>query len=113
MFVRKIKSNKGIIEVGKYGVDRIDAHDDGTATYYTAGGNIFTVKVKEVLNADGIVSNSRNHHKNLYWPCGEKGCCFATSFFLGLLSLSYSILETKGINIKINLSRKRLWKSRN
>ncbi len=66
MFVRKIRSNKGIIEVGKYGIDRIDVHDDGTATYYTAGGNIFTVKVKEVLNADGIVSNSRNHHKNLY-----------------------------------------------
>lgn len=42
MFVRKIKSNKGIIEVGKYGVDRIDVHDDG------------------------IVSNSKNHHKNLY-----------------------------------------------
>ena len=67
MFVRKIRSNKGIIEVGKYGVDRIDIHDDGTATYYTAGGNIFTVKLKEVLNRDGIVSNSRNHHKNLYW----------------------------------------------
>lgn len=66
MFVRKIKSNKGIIEVGKYGVDRIDVHDDKTATYYTAGGNVFTVKVKDVLNGDGIVSNSRNHHKNLY-----------------------------------------------
>ncbi len=63
MFVRKIKSNKGIIEVGKCGVDRIDAHDDGIATYYTAGENIFTVKVKEVLNSDGTVSNSRNHHK--------------------------------------------------
>ena len=61
MFVRKIRSNKGIIEVGKYGIDRIDVHDDGTATYYTAGGNIFTVKVKEVLNADGIVSNSRTY----------------------------------------------------
>lgn len=66
MFVRKIKSNKGIIEVGKYGVDRIEVHDNHTATYYTAGGNIFTVKVKEVLNDDKIVSNSRNHHKNLY-----------------------------------------------
>ncbi len=66
MFARKIKRNKGIIEVGKYGVDRIDVHDEGIATYYTAGGNIFTVKVKEVLNGDGIVSNSRNHHKNLY-----------------------------------------------
>lgn len=32
MFVRKIKRNKGLIEVGKYGVDRIDVHDDGTAT---------------------------------------------------------------------------------
>ena len=49
MFVRKIKSNKGIIEVGRYGVDRIDVHDDGSATYYTAGGNIFTVKVKKFL----------------------------------------------------------------
>lgn len=48
MFVRKIKSNKGIIEVGRYGVDRIDVHDDGSATYYTAGGNIFTVKVKKI-----------------------------------------------------------------
>lgn len=57
MFVRKIKSNKGIIEIGKCGVDRIDVHDDNTATYYTAGGNVFTVKVKEVLNSDGIVSN--------------------------------------------------------
>lgn len=66
MFVRKIRSNKGIIEVGKYGIDRIDVHDDGTATYYTAGGNIFMIKVKEVPNGDGIVSNSRNHYKNLY-----------------------------------------------
>lgn len=66
MFVRKIKSNKGIIEVGRYGVDRINVHDDGSATYYTAGGNIFTVKVKKILNDDGIISNSKNHHKNLY-----------------------------------------------
>lgn len=44
MFVRKIKSNKGIMEVGKYGVERMDVHDDGTATYYTAGGNIFIPK---------------------------------------------------------------------
>lgn len=56
MFVCKIRSNKGIIEVGKYGVDRIDVHDDNTATYYTAGGNIFNVKVKGTLNDDGIVS---------------------------------------------------------
>lgn len=41
MFVRKIKSNKGIIEVGKYGIDRIDVHEDNIATCYTAGGNIF------------------------------------------------------------------------
>lgn len=66
MFVRKIKSNKGIIEVGKYGIDRIDVHEDNTATYYTAGGNIFNVKVKEVLNGDKVISNSRNHNKNLY-----------------------------------------------
>ena len=72
MFVRKIKSNKGIIEVGRYGVDRIDVHDDGSATYYTAGGNIFTVKVKKILNDDGIISNSKNHHKNLYWCVDER-----------------------------------------
>lgn len=65
MFVRKIKSNKGIIEVGKFGVDRIDVNDS-EATVYTAGGNIFTVKCKKVLNEDKVVSNSRNHHKNLY-----------------------------------------------
>jgi hypothetical protein len=65
MFVRKIKSNKGIIEVGKFGVDRIDVNGDA-ATYYTAGGNIFTVKCKKILNDDKVVSNSRNHHKNLY-----------------------------------------------
>lgn len=58
--------NEGIIEVGKYGVDRIDVHDNKTATYYTEGGNVFTVKAKEILNSDGIVFNSRNHHKNLY-----------------------------------------------
>ena len=44
MFVRKIRSNKGIIEVGKYGVERIDVHDDGAATYYIVGGNIFITK---------------------------------------------------------------------
>lgn len=66
MFVRKIKSNKGIIEVGKYGIERIDVHDDNTATYYTAGGNIFTVKVKKILNSDKVASNSRNYHKNVY-----------------------------------------------
>ncbi len=66
MFVRKIKSNKGIVEVGKYGIDRIDVQEDGRADCYTAGGNIFTVKVKEILNDDKVVSNSKNHHKNLY-----------------------------------------------
>ena len=67
MFVRKIKSNKGIIEVGRFGVDRIDVDEQKqTATYYTAGGNIVTVKLKKILNDDKVVSNSRNHHKNLY-----------------------------------------------
>ena len=66
MFVRKIKSNQGIVGVGKYGVDRIDVQEDGRADCYTAGGNIFTVKVKEILNDDKVVSNSKNHHKNLY-----------------------------------------------
>ena len=55
-----------MIEVGKYGIDRIDVHEDNTATYYTAGGNIFEVKVKEILNDEKVVSNSRNHHKNIY-----------------------------------------------
>lgn len=41
MFVRKIKSNKGIVEVGKFGVDRIDIVDEQYANVYTAGGNIF------------------------------------------------------------------------
>lgn len=42
MFVRKIKSNKGIIEIGKFGIDKIDV-DMTTfkADVYTAGGNIF------------------------------------------------------------------------
>ena len=67
MFVRKIKSNKGIIEVGKYGIDRIDADaKTNIAAYYTAGGNIFTVKVKEILDDRKVVGNSRNNHKNLY-----------------------------------------------
>ena len=67
MFVRKIKSNKGIVEVGRFGIDRIDADEEnGRATCYTAGGNIFTVKLKKILNDDKVVSNSRNHHKNLY-----------------------------------------------
>ena len=64
-FVRKIKSNKGIKEVGKFGIERIDVIGDN-ATLYTAGGNIFTVKCKEVLNDGKVVANSRNHHKNLY-----------------------------------------------
>lgn len=66
MFVRKIKSNRGFIEVGKYGIDRIDVHENNTATCYTAGGNIFDIKVKKILNRDGAVSNSRNYHKNLF-----------------------------------------------
>lgn len=64
-FVRKIKSNKGIYEVGKFGVDRIDV-DGESATVYTAGGNVFSVKCKAVLNDEKVVINSRNHHKNLY-----------------------------------------------
>ena len=67
MFVRKIKSNKGIIEVGKFGIDRIYVDEkQEKADCYTAGGNIFTVRVKKILNDDKVVSNSRNHHKNLY-----------------------------------------------
>lgn len=67
MFVRKIKSNKGIKEVGKFGISRIDVSEDRTsATLYTAGGNIFTVKCKKILDASKVVTNSRNYHKNLY-----------------------------------------------
>lgn len=66
MFVRRIKSNKGIIEIGKFGIDKIDINDNNIATIYTAGGNIFTVRCKEILDDDKVVCNSRNHHKNLY-----------------------------------------------
>lgn len=67
MFVKKIKSNKGIKQVGKYGVYRIDVSEDGeTANIYTAGGNIFTVKCKEILDATPVACNSKNYHKNLY-----------------------------------------------
>ncbi len=66
MFVRKIRCNKGMTEVGRYGISRIYVHEDNMASCYTAGGNIFTVKVKKILNDDKVVSNSRNYHKNLY-----------------------------------------------
>lgn len=65
MFVKKIKSNQGIKEVGKFGISRIDVNGE-EATIYTAGGNIFTVKCKEVLDNSKGVSNSKNYHKNLY-----------------------------------------------
>lgn len=67
MFVKKIRSDKGIKEVGKFGISRIDVSEDGaTATLYTAGGNIFTVKCKKILDDSKTVTNSRNYHKNLY-----------------------------------------------
>ena len=67
MFVRKIKSNKGIIEVGKFGIERIFVNDDNTADVYTAGGNIFKVKCKKILNNDNkVVSNCKSHRKNLF-----------------------------------------------
>lgn len=67
MFVRKIKSNRGIVEVGKFGIDRIDVNPDTmSGMIYTAGGNIFPCMVKEILNQEKVVTNSRNHHKNLY-----------------------------------------------
>ena len=66
MFVRKIRSKKGIIEVGRRGIDRIDVHEDGMATCYTAGGNLFRVKVKKILNDDKVVSNSRKYYKNIF-----------------------------------------------
>ncbi len=64
-FVRKIKSNKGIKEVGKYGVERIDVIGN-LANLYTAGGNVYTVKCKEVIDEGKVVTNSRNYHKNLF-----------------------------------------------
>ncbi len=64
-FVRKIKSNKGIKEVGKYGIERIDVVGN-LANLYTAGGNVFTVKCKEVIDEGKVVTNSRNYHKNLF-----------------------------------------------
>ena len=67
MFVRKIRSKKGIIEVGRRGIDRIDVHEDGMATCYTAGGNLFRVKVKKILNDDKVVSNSRKYHNIRGW----------------------------------------------
>lgn len=51
--------------MGKFGIDRIDVDGD-KATIYTAGGNIFSVKCKRIINDDKVVANSRNHHKNLY-----------------------------------------------
>lgn len=67
MFVRKIKSNKGIIEIGKFGIDKINVNmETMKADIYTAGGNIFEVYCKKILNDDKIVCNSKNHHKNLY-----------------------------------------------
>ena len=65
IFVRKIKTRKGIMEVGKHGIDRIDVNDN-IATIYTAGGNIFTVKCNKILVNDKVVANSRNYRRNLY-----------------------------------------------
>lgn len=68
MFVKKVKTNKGIIEVGKFGISRIDIDEEKKeVTYYTAGGNIFNAKLKKVLDySNCVVANSRNYHKNLY-----------------------------------------------
>ena len=68
MFVKKVKTNKGIIEVGKFGISRIDIDEEKKEViYYTAGGNIFNAKLKNVLDyGNGVVANSRNYHKNLY-----------------------------------------------
>ena len=67
MFVRKIKSNKGIIQIGKLGIDKIDLNlETMYADIYTAGGNIFQVKCKQILDNNKVVVNSKNHHKNLY-----------------------------------------------
>lgn len=57
--VRKIKSNKGIFEVGKHGVYRICLNGNGTADIITYGGNIFTVKLKKVLDENSVASNTR------------------------------------------------------
>ena len=59
MLVSSIKSNKGILTVGERGVARIDVHDDGPATWYSAGGNIRTVKCKKVIDDRNPAVNSR------------------------------------------------------
>ena len=64
-FVRKIKSNKGVKEVGKFGIERIDVNGD-MADLYTAGGNVYTVKCRKVIDEDKVVTNSKNYHKNLF-----------------------------------------------
>ena len=48
MFVRKNQSNKGIIEMGKFGIDRINV-DRNKTTIYTAGGNIFSGELHAML----------------------------------------------------------------
>lgn len=38
MFVKKVRTEKGIIKRGKYGIDRIDVDEENhLVTYYTAG----------------------------------------------------------------------------
>ena len=64
-FVRKIKSNKGIKEVGKYGIERINVIGN-LANLCTAGGNVYTVKCIEVIDEGKAVTNSRSYHKNLF-----------------------------------------------
>lgn len=67
MFARKIKSNKGIIQIGKFGIDKIDLNlETMHADIYTASGNIFQVKCKQISHDNKVVVNSKNHHKNLY-----------------------------------------------
>lgn len=67
MFGRKVKTNKGIVQVGKFGIDRIDVDTDTmTANIYTVGGNVFERRLKKILDDGKVVCNSRNHHKNLY-----------------------------------------------
>lgn len=67
MFVRGILSSDGAYCVGEYGIDRIVLFDGGKyADCYTVGGNIFTVKVRKVLDDRKVVTNSRKYHQNLY-----------------------------------------------
>ena len=63
MWAKSIRTREGIFTVGKRGTAHIFVNEDAmTADIYTAGGNIFTVRVKRILeNAGGYCANSRKY----------------------------------------------------